>query len=96
MGEYFDVIPLVISVIGAVISVSSFALSRKDKSNSEIKEEQKQFSKHDLIEWRLDDITKKVDKILEKLDTYDKEMDLKIKEAMKHHIAEYHTDHRLK
>jgi 3-dehydroquinate dehydratase len=94
MGEYFNVIPLAISVIGAVISVSSFVLTRKDKSNAEVKEEQKQFSKHDLIEWRLDDITKKVDRILEKLDTYDKEMDQKIKEALKHHIAEYHTPHK--
>lgn len=94
MKELYNVIPFVSGILSIVISVSAFVLTRKDKSNDEVKEEQKQFSKHDLIEWRLDDITKKVDKILEKLDTYDKEMDSKIKEAMKHHINEYHTIHQ--
>ena len=84
---------LCISIIGCVISVVSFVLSRKDKSNKDVKEEQKEFSKHDLIEWRLNDITKKVDKLLDKLDADDKEMDEKIKIAFKHHIAEFHTEH---
>ena len=44
---------LCISIIGCVISVASFVLNRKDKSNKDIKEEQKEFSKHDLIEYRL-------------------------------------------
>lgn len=79
-----------ISIISIVVAVLSFALARKDKSNEESKEEQKQFSKHDLIEYRLDELTKKVDKILDKLDTQDKEIDEKIKVAMKHHIAEFH------
>ena len=83
-------VALVISILGCVISVASFILSRKDKAVSHEAEEQKQFSKHDLIEWRLEDLTKKVDRILDKLDAFDKEMDTKISIAMKHHINEYH------
>lgn len=79
-----------ISIISIIVAVLSFAFARKDKSNADVKEEQKQFSKHDLIEYRLDELAKKVDKILDKLDAQDKETDEKIKTAMKHHIAEFH------
>lgn len=83
-------ISLVISVVSVVITVSNFVLSRKDKSNNEVKEEQKQYSKHDLIEYRLDELSKKVDKILDKLDVQDKETDEKIEKALKQHISIYH------
>jgi len=83
-------IALAISIIGVVISVSSFVLSRKDKSNKDIKEEQKQFSKHDLIEYRLDKIEQQLEKILNKLDTFDKEIDDKIKKSIEDHIKHYH------
>lgn len=81
---------LVISIIGCVISVSTFVLNRRDKATEQTEEEVKQYSKHDLIEYRLNELTKKVDKILDKLDAYDKEIDEKIKVAFKHHINEYH------
>ena len=45
---------LAISIISVVIAICSFVLNRKDKSNEDTKEEQKQFSKHDLIEYRLE------------------------------------------
>lgn len=80
-----------ISIISVVITVLNFAQSRKDKSNKDVQEEQKQFSKHDLIEYRLDKIEKQLEKILNKLDTFDKEIDEKIRIAMKHHIAEFHN-----
>lgn len=87
-------VKLAISIISLIIAGFSFAFARKDKSNAEVKEEQKQFSKHDLIEYRLDELTKKVDKILDKLDVQDKEVDEKIKVAMKHHIAEFHHNNK--
>lgn len=83
-------IALAISIIGIIISVSSFVLSRKDKAVSHEAEEQKQFSKHDLIEYRLEKIEQNIEKILAKLDTYEKEIDDKIDKAMKNHIETYH------
>ena len=84
---------IAISVISVTIAVLSFVFSRKDKAIKDIKEETTQFGKHDLIEYRLNKIEQQLEKILSKLDNYDKEMELKIKEAMKHHINEFHTEH---
>ena len=75
------------------IAVLSFVFSRKDKTTNEVKEETSQFAKHDLIEYRLNKIEQQLEKILSKLDNYDKEIELKIKEAIKHHINEFHTEH---
>lgn len=83
-------VALCVSLISCVISVSNFVASRKDKSNKQVEEEVKQYSKHDLIEYRLNELTKKVDKILDKLDKSEKEVDEKIQIALKQHIATYH------
>ena len=83
-------ITLVISIIGVVISVSAFIMSRKDKSNNDVKEEQKEFSKHDLINYRLEKIEQNIEKILNKLDFYDKEIEEKVNKAIDNHIATYH------
>ena len=82
-------IALAISIIGVIISVSSFVLSRKDKAVSHEAEEQKQFSKHDLIQYRLEKIEENIEKILKKLDFYDREIDDKVNKAMDNHIAIY-------
>lgn len=84
-------ITLVIAILGCVISVCSFVLARKDKSNKDIKEEQKEFSKHDLIEYRLEKIEQNIEKILNKLDIYEKEIDDRIEKAMKNHVLQYHN-----
>ena len=83
-------ITLAISIIGVVISVSSFVLSRKDKAVTHEAEEQKQFSKHDLIQYRLEKIEQNIEKILNKLDFYDKEIEEKVNKAIAVHIANYH------
>ena len=83
-------ITLVISIIGVVISVSAFIMSRKDKSNSDVKEEQKEFSKHDLMNYRLEKIEQNIEKILNKLDFYDKEIEEKVEKAIAVHVANYH------
>lgn len=84
-------IALAISIISIVITVCNFALGRKDRAEKVIHDETKQFAKHDLIEYRLDKIEKQLERILNKLDTFDKEIDEKIKVSMKHHIAEFHN-----
>lgn len=83
-------IAIAISILGAVVSVSSFVLNRKDKSNKDIKEEQKEFSKHNLIEYRLGKIEQNIEKILTKLDLYDKEIEERVNRAIKNHEKMYH------
>lgn len=82
---------ILISIVSTVISVTNFALGRKDKSNKDIKEEQKQFDKNNLIEYRLTKIEQNIEKILNKLDVYEKEIDDRIKIAIDNHIAIYHN-----
>lgn len=82
---------IIISIVSTVISVTNFALVRKDKSNKDIKEEQKQFDKNNLIEYRLTKIEQNIEKILNKLDVYEKEIDDRIKIAIDNHIAIYHN-----
>ena len=83
-------ITMAISIIGAVVSVISLVSSRKDKSNKDVKEEQKQFSKHDLIEYRLKKIDENIEKIFTKLDFYDKEIEERVNRAIKNHEKMYH------
>lgn len=72
-----------ISILAITFTIINFAIARKDKAS-------KDGNKQGVIEYRLEDLSKKVDKILDKLDKYDKEVDDKIEIAMKHHIAEMH------
>jgi uncharacterized protein (DUF4213/DUF364 family) len=82
---------LSLSILGTIISVLSLIFNRKDKSNKDIKEEQKQFDKNNLIEYRLTKIEQNIEKILNKLDVYEKEIDDRIKIAIDNHIAIYHN-----
>ena len=78
-------IALAISIISVVITVINFALNRKDKAVQDTKE-----NNLALINFRLDQLDKNVQKILTKLDTYDKEVDEKIDKAIQNHIEIYH------
>lgn len=80
-------IALAISIIGVVISVSSFVLSRKDKSNDNVKDESYHLGQ---IDTKLKNIEIMLNKIENKLDTYDSEIDDRIEKAINNHIKEYH------
>lgn len=87
-------IALALSILSSVISVSSFVLSRKDKAVKDTKEEGKEkvvdIADKKLIEYRLEQVEKKLDKILDLLDTYDKEIDERVEKALNEHIKIYH------
>lgn len=78
-------ITIVISIISVVIAISSFVLGRKDKAVKDAKE-----NNLELINYRLDKLDENVQKILDKLDTFDSEVEDKIQKAIEHHIKEYH------
>ena len=80
-------ITLAISIVGCVIAIASFVLGRKDKAVKETKEEA---SEQRLIEYRLDQLSKKVDKILEKLDNQEAEIKRVVNEEIEKHILQYH------
>lgn len=80
-------ITTIASLIAVIISILSFFFNRKDKSNSEVKEEAGEQS---LIKFRLDLLDKKVDKILDKLEQQENETKAIIQEEMNKHILKFH------
>ena len=83
-------IALALSILASVISVSNFVLSRKDKAVKDTKEENKQNSNQVLIDYKLGELSKKVDQVITKLDSYERETKNIVKEEMEKHILEYH------
>ncbi len=83
-------IALALSILASVISVSSFVLSRKDKAIKDTKEENEQTSNQVLIDYKLGELSKKVDQVITKLDSYERETKNIVKEEMEKHILEYH------
>lgn len=79
---------LAISIVGCVIAIVSFVLGRKDKAVKETKEEA---SEQRLIEYRLDQLSKKVDKILEKLDNQENEIRKVVNEEIEKHVLKFHS-----
>ena len=78
-------IALALSILGSVISVSNFVLTRKDKAIKDAKE-----TNMELINYRLDELDKNVQKILEKLDNYENEIRKIAQEEIEKHILKFH------
>ena len=79
---------IIISIVSTVISIISFALGRKDKT---AKDSGDINYKMGVINTQLKQLLDKVEKIDNKLDTFDKEVEERIKIALEHHIREYHA-----
>jgi hypothetical protein len=83
-------IALTISILSVVITVANFVLNRRDKAVKDTKEQDKENSNQKLIDYRLEQVEKKLDKVLDILDSYDKEIDERVEKAMLQHIKIYH------
>ena len=84
-------IALAISIIGIILNVFNFYYSRKKDTITNVKEQDKESTNQQLIDYRLTQVEKKLDKILDILDNYDKEIDERVDKAMSQHIKLYHT-----
>lgn len=83
-------VALALSILGSVIAVSTFVLNRRDKAVKDKGEQDSEKTEQVLLNYRLDQVEKKLDQILDKLDTYDKEMDSRIEKALDNHVQMYH------
>ena len=83
-------IALAITIINAVLGVVNFATSRKDKAIKDIQDNAKEHTNQELIDYRLTQVEKKLDKILDILDNYDKEIDERVEKAIQNHLKLYH------
>ena len=83
-------IALAISILGIVFNAFNFYYSRKKDAITDIKEQDKESSDQKLIDYRLTKVEEKLDKILDILDSYDKEIDERIEKALLRHVEVYH------
>ena len=85
-------VALAISILSAVMTVVNFVVNRKDKAVKDKGELDEESSNQKLIDYRLTQVERKLDKILDILDSYDKEIDLRIEKAMEQHLKIYHKE----
>ena len=81
-------IAVLISIISLGMTVLNLFFNRKDKSNSDVA---KDSFKMGVLEEKIDNLSKQVEKILAKLDSYDHEIDVRIDKAFKNHFAIFHN-----
>ena len=79
-----------LSILASVISVASFVLNRRDKAIKDKGELDEESSNQKLLDYRLTQVEKKLDKIIDLLDSYDKEIDERVNKALEQHIKLYH------
>lgn len=86
-------VALIISILGAVISVSTFALNRKDKAVKDMKENHQELIEYQLKELKEDykDIASDIRDIKKMLDTYKETFRTMIKNEIQEHIKLYHS-----
>ena len=90
VSTFTTIILFVISIISAIISVVTFVKN----GNKDVKEDTSKDSyKWGQLDAKLSNLEKQVDKILDKLDTFELEVDAKIEKALDNHIKQYHEKH---
>ena len=84
-------IALLISILSAVMAVANFVLNRKDNAVKDKGEQDKESSNQQLIDYRLGQVEKKLDKILDILDSYEEDTKKIVNEEIEKHILKYHN-----
>lgn len=74
----------VIAIVSCIIAVLSFFFSRKNEGG------QAQY-KQGVIDTKLDEISKKIEALSDKLDRFDKDTDEKIAQAILQHERTFHS-----
>ena len=81
-------ISMVIAILGCVIAILSFFYARKDKSVKDNGDEQYKMGQ---IDEKLATISKQIENLSNKIDTFDREMDRKIEKAIEQHERAFHS-----
>jgi hypothetical protein len=80
----------ILGIISVIFCIATFVVNRRDKAVKDTREQDNENSDQKLIGYRLDKVEEKLDKILDKLDGYDKEVKNIVDEALDQHIKIYH------
>lgn len=88
-------VSLGLSIVTVVFCILTFFFNRNNDTKKDSKDE-KEEEKNEQYKWgvmdtKLDNVIRDVNKILDKLDTTDKETSIKIKEAISEHERRFHN-----
>lgn len=86
-------IALALSILGAVISVTNFVLSRKDKAVKDTKENHQELIEYQVKELKEDlkNIASDVKDVKKMLDSYKETFRTMIKDSMDEHVKIFHS-----
>ena len=90
VSSFMTIILFGISVLNIVLYIVTFIKN----GNKDIKQDTSKDSyKWGQLDEKLNNLEKQVNKILDKLDTFEIEIDTKIEKALDNHIKQYHEKH---
>ena len=89
-----EILPLIISAISVIMCILTFVFNRRDKAVKDTKEIVDTESDRKVIEYRLNELTDKVNKILEKLDNQEEKIENIVKKEIEKHELKYHKNER--
>lgn len=86
-------IALALSILGSVISVSTFVLNRRDKAIQSTKENHQELIEYQVKELKddLKNIASDVKDVKKMLDQYKENFRMMVKSAIDEHVKVYHT-----
>lgn len=90
VSNIITIVLFIISCVSILISIITFVKN----GNKDIKQDTSKDSyKWGQLDEKLNNLEKQVNKILDKLDTFEIEIDTKIEKALDNHIKQYHEKH---
>ena len=86
-------IALALSILGSIISVSTFVLNRRDKAVQNTKENHQELIEYQVKELKddLKNIASDVKDVKKMLDQYKENFRTMVKSAIDEHVKDYHT-----
>lgn len=92
VSNFITIILFVISCVSIIISIITFIKNGKKDVKADTSKDSYKWGQ---LDEKLNNLEKQVNKILDKLDTFELEIDTKIQKAMDQHIETYHKKHEI-
>lgn len=92
VSNFITIILFVISCVSIIISIVTFIKNGKKDVKADTSKDSYKWGQ---LDEKLNNLEKQVNKILDKLDTFELEIDTKIQKAIDQHIETYHKKHEI-
>lgn len=92
VSNFITIILFVISCVSIIISIITFIKNGKKDIKADTSKDSYKWGQ---LDEKLNNLEKQVNKILDKLDTFELEVDTKIQKAIEQHIETYHKKHEI-